>query len=209
MSAQEESEKDRRLVALCAAGDEASWDRFLDEYGGLIHCIIGNYRRNQQDVRELFIHVIENLWSGGARRLRAWEGRSRFSTYLAAVTSRLCIDYLRGRLHRERARYVPLDECETPASSRADMRGGGRAGASRHVVQRECGEILVNCVGRLCQEERDIVTLFYWQGRRYAEIASLMRIPVSSVGKRLLSARDRIRRMLVRSGIKNIADLLE
>ena len=209
MSAQEESEKDSRLVALCAAGDEASWDRFLDEYGGLIYRIIGNYRRNQQDVRELFIHVIENLWHDGARRLRAWEGRSRFSTYLAAVTSRLCIDYFRGRLHREQARYEPLDEREPPAASRAAMCGEGQAGAPCHVVQRECGEILMNCVGRLAQEERDIVTLFYWQGRRYAEIASLMRIPVSSVGKRLLSARGRIHRMLARSGIKNITDLLE
>jgi RNA polymerase sigma-70 factor, ECF subfamily len=202
-------EKDRRLVALCAAGDEASWDCFLDEYGALIYRIIGNYQRKQQEVRELFIYVIENLWSGGARRLRAWEGRSRFSTYLAAVTARLCIDYFRGRLHRERARYEPLDEDEPSLVSRAGIGRGGRAGAPRPVVQRECGEILMNCVGRLAEDERDIVTLFYWQGRRYAEIASLMKIPVGSVGKRLLSARGRIHRMLVRSGIKNIADLLE
>jgi len=208
MSAREESEKDRRLVALCAAGDGASWERFLNEYGGLIYRIIGNYRRNQQEIRELFIHVVENLWSDGARRLRAWEGRSRFPTYLSAVTSRLCIDYFRGRMHRERARYEPLDEHEPPAS-RAGVYRGGRPGAPHHVAQRECGEVLMDCVGRLAEDERAIVTLFYWQGRRYAEIASLMGIPVGSVGKRLLSARGKIHRMLVRSGIKKIADLLE
>jgi RNA polymerase sigma-70 factor (ECF subfamily) len=208
MSAREESEKDRRLVALCAAGDEASWERFLNEYGGLIYHIIGNYRRNQQEIRELFIHVVENLWSDGARRLRAWEGRSRFATYLSAVTSRLCIDYFRGRMHRERARYEPLDEHEPP-TSRADAYRGGRPGAPHQLARRECGEVLMDCVGRLAEDERAIVTLFYWQGRRYAEIASLMGISVGSVGKRLLSARGKIYRMLIRSGIKKIADLLE
>jgi RNA polymerase sigma-70 factor (ECF subfamily) len=206
MSRREDLEKDRSLIALCAAGDEASWDRFLEGYGGLIYRVIGNYRLNRQDVRDLFVYVIEKLWSDGARRLRAWEGRSKFSTYLAAITSRLCVDYLRSRLQRERTRYEPLDECGSRAASRAAV---SRWSAPRPVVQRECGEILVDCVGRLSRDERDIVTLFYWQGRGYAEIASLMEIPMSVVGKRLISARGKIRRMLNRCGIKNIADLLE
>ncbi len=208
MNAPEELEKNRRLIALCAMGDEESWERLLNEYGVLIYRIIGRYRRNQQEMRELFIHVVENLWSDGARRLRAWEGRSGFATYLSAVTSRLCIDYFRGRMHLERTRYEPLDRHE-PQVSRTDAYRGGGAGAPRHVAQRECCNVLMDCIGRLSEDERAVVTLFYWQGRRYAEIASIIGIPAGVVGKRLISARGKIRRMLVRSGIKKIADLLE
>lgn len=209
MLADDRLEKDRRLIALCAAGDDASWDRFMGEYGALIYRIIWNYEQTQQGVRELFIYVIEGLWSGGARRLRAWEGRSGFATYLAAVTSRLCVDYLRGRMYQEGARYVSLDAYANRAASHEQ---GGRwsgEGAPGRAERRECDAVLADCVRRLARGERGAVTLFYWQGMRYSEIAALMGTTENDVGKLLLGARAKIHRMLAQRGIKNISDLME
>ena len=209
MHAGDKLEEDRRLIALCAAGDDASWDRLLEEYGALIYRIIWNYQRTQQEVRELFIHVIEGLWSDGARRLRAWEGRSGLATYLAAITSRLCVDYYRGRMYKEGARYESLDAHVNRAASHEERGRWSGEGAPGRAARHECGEVLMDCVRRLAREERDAVTLFYWQGRRYAEIAALMGTTGNDVGKLLLSARAKIHRMLAQRGIKNIADLLE
>ncbi|MEJ2744457.1 MAG: sigma-70 family RNA polymerase sigma factor [bacterium] len=209
MHAGKKLEKDRRLVDLCAAGDDAAWDRFLERYGALIYRTIWNYKQTRQEVRELFIYVIEGLWSDGARRLRAWEGRSGFATYLAAVTSRLCVDYLRGRMHKEGARYESLDAYAIRAASRKGRRDYSEEGAPGHAARHECDEVLMDCIRCLAREERDVVTLFYWQGRRYAEIAAIVGITENKVGKSLLRARANIQLALVRKGIKNIADLLE
>jgi len=209
MLAGKKTEEDSRLVALCAAGDDASWDRFLKKYGALIYRIVWSYQRTRQEVRELFIYVIEGLWSDGARRLRAWEGRSGFATYLAAVASRLCVDYLRGRMYKEGTRYEPLDACADRAASREGRGRCSEEGASGCAARHECDEVLMDCIRSLACEERDAVMLFYWQGRRYAEIAAIMGITAGKVGKLLLSARAKIQRALARKGIKDIADLLE
>lgn len=209
MLAEAKFERDRRLVALCAAGDDASWERFLEEYGPLIYRVIWGYQQTPQEVRELFIHVVEGLWSGGGRRLRAWEGRSGFATYLAAVTSRLCVDYLRGRMYREGARYEPLEAHVNRAASREKKGHWSGEGAPGCAVRRECSEVLTDCVRCLARREQYAVTLFYWQGMRYAEIAALMGIKENGVGKLLLGARAKIQRALAQKGIKNISDLLE
>lgn len=209
MPADDKLEKDRRLVALCAAGDDASWDRFLEEYGALIYRIIWSYEQTQQGVRDIFIYVIEGLWSDGAKRLRAWEGRSGFATYLAAIISRLCADYFRGRMYKEGAQCVSLDVDANRAASREGKGRWSGDGAPGCAARHECGEVLMDCVRCLAREERDAVALFYWQGRRYAEIAALMGTTENAVGKLLLGARAKIQRMLAHRGIKNIADLLE
>lgn len=207
MHAGKKLEGDRRLIALCAVGDDASWDRFLQKYGALIYRIVWSYQQTRQEVRELFIYVIEGLWSGGARRLRAWEGRSGFATYLAAVVSRLCVDYFRGRMYKEGARYEKLDA--NRAASSEGKRRCNEEGAPGCAARHECDEVMMDCVRSLARGERDAVMLFYWQGRRYSEIAAIMGITEGKVGKLLLRARSEIQRALARKGIKEIADLLE
>jgi RNA polymerase sigma factor (sigma-70 family) len=209
MRASEKPEKDRQLVALCAAGDNAAWDRLLEKYGTLIYRIVWSYQQTRQGARELFIYVIEGLWSDGARRLRAWEGRSGLPTYLAAVISRLCVDYFRGRMYKEGARYESWDAHTNRAASREVRGRWTEEGAAGRAARHECDEVLMDCLRHLARGERDAVTLFYWQDRRYAEIAAIMGITEGKVGKLLLGARAKIQRALAQKGIKDISDLLE
>jgi RNA polymerase sigma factor (sigma-70 family) len=90
---------DRALVEACAKGDSASWDRFLEQYGRLIGATIGAVGNRQAswqlDEEDMKSHIYEKLLEDDARRLTAWRGDSKLSTYLVQVSRNLCIDYLR------------------------------------------------------------------------------------------------------------------
>lgn len=52
-----------------------------------------------------------------------------------------------------------------------------------------------DCLERLPRHESVVVQLFYWEGYSYQEISLRLGLPLSTVRKRLYSARQRIRKM--------------
>ncbi|MCX6357961.1 MAG: sigma-70 family RNA polymerase sigma factor [Candidatus Aureabacteria bacterium] len=173
-----------------------------------MYAVAGRHSRNAQEMRELFMYVIEQLWANGARRLAAWEARAKLSSYLASVASHVCIDYYKSRAHREQYRYRPLDVTEQPPRD-----GNKPSGYTKRPfpspIENERAALLNGVMEQLPEDERAILTLFYWQGFRYAEIASLTGMTAGKVGKSLFRSRERLRSLLAGRGIKNIGDLLE
>lgn len=199
--------EERRLIALCAAGDEGAWNSLLREYGPFLYGAVTGHTANRGEIREIFLHIIEQLWKDGARRLTAWEGRSRLSTYLVSIASRLCMDYCKGKLYREGTKYVALDE---PAMRGAlDKSSAAPASPHRYVSHKECAALLEELLGQLPEKDRTVLTLFYWQGMKYTEIASLAKMSVAEVGRRLLRGRKKLKRLLAARGITDRADLME
>lgn len=194
---------ERLLVSGCVRGDENAWERLLKEYGPFINNVIKKYLPDPGDSQELFIHVLERLWDKSAERLAAWNGAARLSTYLAAITSRLCIDHLRHTGRRLR-RTVSLHSAIRPAAP-----WGMEPDPATEALQSESRRILDGAMLQLNQDEQDILRLFYWQGMKYTEISSIMQRPVVDVGRKICRARKKLRVLLRESGIKNIGDLLE
>lgn len=205
--------EDAQLITQCASGDNAAWNRFIERYGGLIYGVAGRYCEAGYHRRELFLYVLEKLWEGGGRRLAAWEGRAKFSTYLATIVSRLCADSFKSRLFRESEKYEPLENIERSWEDRAAPDGRGQAPAagvsSTRRMRDDCEGLLEVTIGLLADDERAALQLFYWQRRSYAEIAALMNMTAGAVGKTLLRARKKLRQMLAARGIRNFHDILE
>jgi len=202
--------EDRRLVILCASGDDEAWDHLLKEYGCLIYSIVSRYAKRRQDRNELYIFVIENIWKNNARKLTAWEGRAKFSNYLVSVVSRLCLDYFKGQIYSEEKRYESLDDVRSAREAeQMECASSLHPVTQRYVIHKECQALMEDVINTLAQEDRALLILFYWQGMKYREIAAVMRMSMSDIGKRLLRAREKLRLVLAKRGIKNIADLLE
>lgn len=99
MGSSNTNEDESALVRACVSGGTEPWERFVARYSRLIaataravgeQCIGRHY-----DADDLAGTVYEKLLEDGCRRLRAWRGQSRFSTYLVQVTRNLCIDAVR------------------------------------------------------------------------------------------------------------------
>ena len=111
------------------------------------------------------------------RRMRSW---------LLSIISNTFIDALRKQ--RARPTHVPLDS--DPESEICDNR-------SDALPWQRIGDVELHAaIEHLPDDVRDTYRLFASGGKDYSEIAAIVGVPKSTVGTRLLRARQRLRELL-------------
>lgn len=88
--------EDIALVEACTNGDSRGWHDFVEKYERLIQSTVAGFRRQAHaksyDTNDLVSLVYEKLLEDNCRRLRAWRGNAKLSTYLVQITRNLLID---------------------------------------------------------------------------------------------------------------------
>jgi RNA polymerase sigma factor (sigma-70 family) len=105
------------LARLSTPQAGAAWKEFVDHYAHVIMHIVRRHEGSDDErANDCFVYVCGALSDDGFRRLKTYrpERRVRFTTWLMAVVSNLCVDYRRKREGRIRpARAVTrLSELE-------------------------------------------------------------------------------------------------
>lgn len=90
-----------RLATPAAGG---AWTEFLQRYTPAIRGVVRRHEPDASRAGDCFDHVCAALSDDGFRRLRSFrsEGPARFTTWLRAVVSNLCVDWHRAELGRRR-----------------------------------------------------------------------------------------------------------
>src|SRR5207344_1047831 len=97
--------------------------------------------------------------------LRQFRGQASLATYLTVIARRICAHELTRRKAQR----------DVPAGSERDERPKAEAGLENlEEVQR--------LLRKLPTREREVVRLFYLEGRSYEEISATLRIPVNTIG---------------------------
>ncbi|MCP4547381.1 MAG: sigma-70 family RNA polymerase sigma factor [bacterium] len=87
-------QKDLILARRIVSGSVEDWHRFIDEYSGRILYVIQSYLSDSEDVRDIYIDLLERLYKG---HLGMYEGRSSLATWLVCITRNSVMDFLRSR----------------------------------------------------------------------------------------------------------------
>jgi len=161
---------DAALVGRAKAGDEGALDDLLVRHYDRVHAICRRLTGDDQDAldatQEALIAVV--------RGLAAYDGRSRFTTWLYRVTTNACLDQMR------RARRRPatsLDHDPAPV---------GQVQIDQGVADRVS---LDEALAHLPVEFRAPVVLRDVLGLDYAEIADVLAIPAGTVRSRIARGR--------------------
>ncbi|MCC6144086.1 MAG: sigma-70 family RNA polymerase sigma factor [Candidatus Hydrogenedentes bacterium] len=93
----DEHEMELAIVEACGRGDAQGWDRFVKQYGRLIRATVARicqrFGTSETELDDIVGHVYEKLIEDDCRRITAWRGRARLSTYLVQVVRNLVLDY--------------------------------------------------------------------------------------------------------------------
>ena len=143
------------------------------------HVVFGLALASLRDVEEAK-DAAQDAFATAWHRLRQLRDPSAFAPWLRAIVATAC-----SRQRRKRA-VVPGD---------AGLRSSVEAD-DRHM---DYQSVVASALDRLPEGERDVTFLFYFLGYSLPQIAKLLRLKPGTVGKRLHSARLRIRRGLPRS----------
>jgi RNA polymerase sigma-70 factor (ECF subfamily) len=180
---------DRDLLRRCLAHQPGSWNDFVDRFLGLIYHVIHHTSHlrstplGPEDVEDLASEVLLQIVAGDYAVLRQFKGHSSLATYLTVIARRICVHEL---ARRSAAREIqPSDEDQTLEQAEARPRRKFRSPENLEEVEK-----LLN---KLPAKEREVVRLFFLEGRTYEEISTEMNIPVNSIGPVLARAKKKLR----------------
>lgn len=181
---------DRDLLQRCLKKQPGAWNDFVDRFLSLIYHVIHSTahmrsaRLQPEDVEDIAAEILLQIVSDDYKILKQFRGHASLSTYLTVIARRICVHQLS---QRQAVREAVRNGMPRPAIPAEDD-------DSKAVLKSiERLEEVDRLVRKLSGREREIVRLFYLEGRSYEEISSETRTPVNTIGSILSRARARLR----------------
>ena len=181
MKAAQAEPRDPELVARMRRGDADALRLVVERYQDRIFALLWGIVRDRHEVEDVAQEVFLKVFT----KIEAFDGRSRFYTWLYRVAANTAKDHVKKRSRRP---AVALDEdarIESP-----DF--GPREEAQRDEARRRVRE----AIDRLPPRYREVLALRELDGLSYNEIADVLRVSIGTVESRLHRARGRLREVL-------------
>ena len=166
------------LIGLVARGDEAAFDSFYDLIGSSVFGVVRRVIRDPAQSEEVTQDVLLEIWRT-ASKFDAERGSA--TAWVMTLAHRRAVDRVRSvqkdaeRARRTAAADIPYDMVTEAVESSLE----------RERVRR--------CLGSLTELQRESVTLAYYGGYTYAQVASLLGVPTGTVKTRMHDALIRLR----------------
>jgi RNA polymerase sigma-70 factor (ECF subfamily) len=183
---------DRELLRRCLSREPGSWNDFVDRFLSLIYHVIGytahlrSVRLGPEDVEDIAAEVLLKIVANDYRVLREFRGHASLATYLTVVSRRIAVHELARRQQKLAA--------ERAGAQAAAAEEHDDAPAAQKGIERL--EEVERLLRRLSGREREIVRLYYLEGRTYEEISIETDVPVNTIGAVLSRARKKLREMV-------------
>ena len=184
---------DETLIRQAAAGDHNAFAALLAAYQKPVYNLALRMTGSPDDALDLSQEAFLRAWRG----LSSYRFDASFSTWLYRLAGNVCIDFLRRRKKQNTIPLYYTDEEDEeqelplphPAPNTEDQ-------ALLHLEQNQISEAMA----KLEPEYRQALILRVIDGLSYAEIAAAMDIPEGTVKSRIARAREKMRRLLKKTG---------
>ena len=180
---------EKQLIDRCIRGEPGAWELLVREYGPAVYDgarftlrrVLGSAR--DEDVENVYQGVLLGLCDRDAHRLKLFQGRSSFRTWVTSVAVRFALNYIRTEKRKGSLRTLALDGSATELPDRVLL-----------PEDAEERERLHRALEKIPPREKLILKLFYFDGLSYRMIAEIMKIPVNSVSPFLIRAKESLRK---------------
>jgi RNA polymerase sigma-70 factor (ECF subfamily) len=178
---------DRALLQRCLNHQPGAWNDFVDRFLGLIYHVVSHTAHlrstplRPEDAEDLAAEILLQIVSNDYAVLRQFKGTSSLATYLAVIARRICVHELARRIAAQEVQHRegrPHPEPEEPPKAAIGL---------------ESLEEVEKILGKLPGRDREVVRLYYLEGRSYEEISTELNIPVNTIGPILSRARKKLR----------------
>jgi RNA polymerase sigma-70 factor (ECF subfamily) len=166
------------LLARVARGDLAAFEAVYDQVAGLVFGTILAVVRDPALSEEVAQEVLVEIWRA-ASRFDAARGSAK--AWVTTIAHRRAVDRVRSeqrcadRERRAAPAVIPFDDVAEAVEARLD----------RERVRR--------CLGSLSELQREAVTLAFYGGYTYRQVAGLLGVPPGTVSTRMRDGLIRLR----------------
>ncbi|MEW2143325.1 sigma-70 family RNA polymerase sigma factor [Micromonospora vinacea] len=168
------------LLPRVARGDEAAFAALYDAMAGRVLGLARRVVRDPAQAEEVTQEVMVEVWRT-AGRFDA--GRGSASAWILTMAHRRAVDRVRSeQAHTNRVQQVAATETHVPYDEVVE-----------DVTARLEREQVRRCLGRLTPVQRESVTLAYYGGHTYREVAEKLQTPLPTVKTRMRDGLIRMR----------------
>jgi RNA polymerase sigma-70 factor, ECF subfamily len=183
------TEEERNLLARARAGDGAAFGNLVMPHKNAMLRLTQRILRNREDAED----AVQTAFLGALRHLDAFEGRSRFSSWLTRIAANEA--FMRLRVTRRR-NETSLDEIvERDTAPRFEVIEP-RANPEQECSMKEAQALVFMALDRLRPVYKEVLHLYHLQELPAKEAAQILGVPVGTVKTRLHRARTKLTRNL-------------
>ena len=185
----------------CAAGDQHAWDVFLTKYRESIYQSARSITRNESVGRELADSLYAELYGLGPAedrrsKLALYSGRGSLAGWLRMVLSQSYVNQIRSG-----KRLISIEQEEEEHGAQFAAAVPETASELDPRLKEATDEVL----GTVSAEERFLLSSYFLDGRRLAEIGRMLGVHESTISRKLekllKELRKRTRKELERRGM--------
>jgi RNA polymerase sigma-70 factor, ECF subfamily len=166
------------LLTRVARGDEDAFSAVYEQVAGQVFGIARSVLRDPAQAEEVAQEVLLEVWRHAAR-YDARRGSPQ--AWVLTLAHRRAVD----RVRSEQASALREQRMARPEVD-YDM-------VAESVAARLDAERVRRCLGSLTELQRESISLAYYQGRTYREVAGLLNVPVGTVKTRMRDGLIRLR----------------
>ena len=169
---------DEEIVQLVLKGNKEKYGELISRYEEKLRRYASRVINRSDEVVE---DVVEDALVEGYIRLASFDQRRKFSSWIYRIAHNKAVDWIRKNWWR---RVVTSEENR----SNEDIE-------TKAIIDQEKRE-LAKAIRKLEREERELVTLAYFEEKSYEEIGEILHLSKSAVGVKLYRIKNKLKRDL-------------
>ncbi|MDQ1329015.1 MAG: polymerase sigma-70 factor, subfamily [Candidatus Poribacteria bacterium] len=182
--------EDTDLVHLCQNGDMTAFEQLFRKHQDRIYGLAYRMMNNREDAFD----VTQEIFIRAYQKIKDFNFKSAFSTWLYRLALNLCTDELRKQKSRKKTEISVND-----LSSKEDVIAIIQVDENTpedNAISKEQEKLVWDAINSLKDKDRAVIILRDMEGLSYEEISDVLKCSLGRVKSRLHEARQKLRDIL-------------